>query len=296
MANAAELKTALNASNVVKLTEDVNLGTDLLTVNTGKDVVLNLNGKTLTSEVTGNHVALYANGGSLTIKNGNIVSGGRVAAVANGGTVTVTDAILEAGDVALSATGAGSEVVIGKGAEVNSQEFGVLATTGATITMNGGEIKARDNACLGGNGTPGQGDIVINFNGGTLNGAITSAGYSACGIYMPNSGTVNVTGGEMNITKGAGIVMRAGTLNMTAGTINATDPTGTGFVGKVGDSNVTVPCAAIVYDQSAHYPGATPDGIHVNVSGGTLSSAEGVDDIYVLVDEGVEADVVDTRA
>ena len=110
-----------------------------------------------------------------------------------------------------------------------------------------------------------------------------------------NSGEVNVTGGVINVTKGCGILMRAGKLTMTGGSVTATDPTGEGFVGAVGDSKVTVPCAAIVYDEKANYPGAANGEFSVNVSGGTLTSAEGLDDIVILSDNPENANVVDTR-
>ena len=167
--------------------------------------------------------------------------------------------------------------------------------------MNGGVINARDNAAIMGNGTVkdgnDQGHVTINFNGGVLNGAIESAGYSACGIYMPNSGVVNVTGGEMNITNGCGILMRAGQLNMTDGTITCVDNTGVagGFVGKVGDSRVVVPCAAVVFDDKANYPGLANGPFGAEISGGTLTSAEGLDDIMFVSDHPENISVIDTR-
>ena len=60
-----------------------------------------------------------------------------------------------------------------------------------------------------------------------------------------------VSGGVFNITGGAGIVARAGTITVTGGEFNVT---GT-VTGKVGDSRVVVPCAALVFDSEAGYPG-----------------------------------------
>ena len=166
--------------------------------------------------------------------------------------------------------------------------------------MNGGVINAKDNAAIMGNGTVVDGDdrgyVTINFRDGVLNGGIESMGYSACGIYMPNSGTVNVSGGVMNIEKGCGILMRAGRLNMTGGEINCTDPTGIGFVGKVGDSSVTVPCAAIIMDEKAGYPGLKNGPFGAVITNGELHSAEGLQDIVVLSDNPENVSVLDTRS
>ena len=172
--------------------------------------------------------------------------------------------------------------------------------------MNGGTITTVDNCGLGGNGTVKEGDdrghVTINFNGGTINAGITSDGYAACGIYMPNSGTLNVTGGTINATNGCGILMRAGKLNVTGGTINAVDnKTAAGepsvFKGKVGDSRVVVPCAAIVYDDAANYPGAKLGEFAVDISAGVLTSATGLKDIEIVSDNPEEAatKIVDSR-
>ena len=160
-----------------------------------------------------------------------------------------------------------------------------------------------DNAAIMGNGTvkagDDQGHVVINFNGGELNCGITSAGYSACGIYMPNSGELNVNGGVINVEKGCGILMRAGMLNLNAGEIHCSDPSGVegGFVGKVGDSRVVVPCAALVMDDKANYPGLLNGDFGAVIADGViLESAPGLDDICYVSDDPSQINVVDNRA
>ena len=302
VASAADIATAMANESVseIKLEEDVNLGTANIVIGEGQVVTLDLNENKLELTTSGDAPAIYVNGGELTITGGEIEATKRIAAAINGGKLVLDGVTATSGDVAFSATGEGSELVIESGTEIEAQECGALVATKAAFTMNGGTINAKDNAAIMGNGTVVAGDdrghVVINFNGGELNGAIESAGYAACGIYMPNSGELNVTGGIINVTKGCGILMRAGKLTMTGGSVTATDPTGEGFVGAVGDSKVTVPCAAIVYDEKANYPGARNGEFSVNVSGGTLTSAEGLDDIVILSDNPENANVVDTRA
>ena len=298
VASVAELKAAVADSGIVKLTDDMQLD-ETVAIPAGADVVFDLNGNTLTTTKSN---ALVANGGDLTISNGTVVSTGRVAVAQNGGTLTIDDATIQSGDVALQATGAGSKLIIESG-EITAQECGALVTTEAEFTMNGGEITAIDNAAIMGNGTvkagEDQGHVVINFNGGELNCGITSAGYSACGIYMPNSGELNVNGGVINVEKGCGILMRAGMLNLNAGEIHCSDPSGVegGFVGKVGDSRVVVPCAALVMDDKANYPGLLNGDFGAVIADGViLESAPGLDDICYVSDDPSQINVVDNRA
>lgn len=296
VADAAEFKAAMASNGIVKLTQNMTLD-EAVSVAPGADVTLDLNGKKLT--VAGNNF-LNANGGKLTIENGSVSSAGRIGYAANGGTLTIKDATLESGDVALQATGEGSKLVIESG-DITAQECGALVTTEAAFEMNGGTITSIDNAAIMGNGTvkPGndQGHVEINFNGGELNCGITSAGYSACGIYMPNSGVLNVRGGVINVEKGCGILMRAGKLNMTGGEIHCSDNSGVegGFIGKVGDSRVVVPCAAVVFDDKAAYPGLANGEFGGEISGGVLESAPGLDDIVFVSDDPSKISVIDNR-
>lgn len=298
VADAAELTAALTAGGIVKLANDMAVS-EAIEIPTGASVELDLNGKTLTSTVNN---PLVANGGELTISNGAISSTGRVAIASNGGKLTLDNVIVDSGNVALQADGEGSELVINSG-EITAQECGALVTTKGAFTMNGGTITSIDNAAIMGNGTvnPGddRGNVVINFNDGELNCGITSAGYSACGIYMPNSGEVNVNGGIINVDKGCGILMRAGKLNMNAGEIHCADNSGVegGFVGKVGDSRVVVPCAAIVMDDKAAYPGLANGEFGAEIANGVvLESAAGLDDICFVSDDPSKITVVDNRA
>ena len=160
-----------------------------------------------------------------------------------------------------------------KGGYISAQEFGIgVYGRTAVLNVNGGVIEARDNAAVAGNGsrdadyTP-EG-YVINVNGGMLIGKIKTTGYVSCGIYHPNAGTVNVTGGEIISTNGAGIVARAGQTNISGGTIIALGDSD--CTGKVGDSRVVVSTSGVVLDLAANYGGA-------NIGNGVATNA----DIYV---------------
>ena len=209
-----------------------------------------------------------ANDYDVTYSSGSIKSTKRVAIVS--GTFTLVSGKIEVvgtgTDVALQSSG----IINIRGGYVEAQEFCVLVAKNSTVNVYGGVLEAHDNAVLGGNGTDGEGGYTINVSGGTLIGRITTSGYASCGIYHPNSGAVNFSGGTIISTKGAGIVSRAGQTTVTGGEIIALgDPS---FVGKVGDSNVTVSTSGIVLDLAAKYPGAEFDGTiatnaDVNISG-----------------------------
>ena len=218
---------ALEVSEDLTLTENL---TEQVIVN-GHKVVINLNGHNITVAANGALVAI--NGANVTIKGEGTIES------TNSNGVVVSN---------------GSTVVLENGA-IKSVEFGALVTKNSTFTMNGGTITTSDNCGIGGNGTNTDNykNYTINFNGGVINGNITTAGYVSCGIYHPNKGTVNVTGGVINSSNGAGIVQRAGELNVTGGTINAKQKT-EGITGKVGDSRVVVSASAIVVDKEANYP------------------------------------------
>lgn len=253
----------------VKLTDSMSTSSSLV-VPAGKTAKIDLNGQTLNvgaanlyaygdmvidgdGAVTGTSRPLVANGGNITLKSGHITSTKDTAiTVLNGGTVEMLDG------------------------EVTAQEVGILGTTGASITVKGGKIQGLDNFAVGGNGNGGQGDTVINIEGGTLIGNIQSAGYEACGIYHPNSGVLNISGGNIIANGGCGVLMRGGELNVTGGSITATGAAGT--TGWVGDKKTQMNLSGIIYDYNANYP--AKETLKVNVTGGTVTGVDADVQVY----------------
>ena len=239
-----------------------------LNVAAGQDITLDLGGYTLTA--TGDAIC---NSGTLVISNGTITAVNNVVYNrANGASTTIEGGTYTStADLAFAAYGCtGSSFTINDGT-ITAQEFCVGNYQNAketVITINGGTLTAIDNAVVGTHGTSGMGGNEVYIHGGTLNGGITSSGYVACGIYLPNNDTLVMDGGEINVTGGCGILARAGQVSVTGGTITTTGNT----VGKVGDSRVVVPCSAIVFDTDANYPGYDSASAEFDVSGGTFSS------------------------
>ena len=213
----------------------------------GKKLTLDLDGKTITYSGTA-----IINNGTLIVKNGAVVSTGNCGI----------------------GVGNNSETTILSDVTVTAQESAVITSTstGAKIYIEGGTFTSTDNAVIAGNGSAREGEPnTIVINGGTFNGGITTAGYVACGIYAPWKDEITVKGGTFNITGGAGIVARAGQVTVDGGTFYCTG----NVTGKVGDSRVVVPCAALVFDSEANYPALTGESV-ILVKSGSFTVQSGV--------------------
>ena len=195
-------------------------------------------------KITGTNLGLCAiKGGEIILESGSVESTGNMGVYAQGNLTTSGDA-------------QHSKITI-KGGYILAQEYAASAQgRGAELNIEGGVLKAKDNAVVGGNGTKtgdkDYGDTTINISGGTMIGGIQSDGYIACGVYHPQKGTLNITGGKFQITNGVGLLIRAGSANITGGEIVTTGSVN----GKVGDSQIIEGCYGVVYDSVSKYPGA----------------------------------------
>lgn len=239
------------------------------------DAIAAANNKTLTLLKDVNGQIVIPEGKKITLDlNGHTISNSRTA-VLNNGNLTICDSSEKKSGV-IKSTG---NVGIGVGdnsyttieyANIQSQEGAVITSysTGATIIIEDGVFSAADNSVVAGNGSDRDGDAnKITINGGIFNGKIQSSGYVACGIYAPWRDDITVNGGTFNIEKGAGIVARAGNVTVNGGEFNTTG----NVTGKVGDSRVVVPCAALVFDSEANYP-AMNDASKIEVKTGKFKS------------------------
>lgn len=246
----ADALAAADENAIVKLLEDV---TGQVAIPAGKKLTLDLNGKTITHSGTA-----IINNGTLIVKNGAVVSTGNCGI----------------------GVGSNSETTILSDVTVTAQESAVITSksTGAKIFIEGGTFTSTDNAVIAGNGSERTGNPnIIVINGGTFNGGITTAGYVACGIYAPWKDQITVNGGTFHITGGAGIVARAGQVSVNGGTFICTG----NATGKVGDSRVVVPCAALVFDSEANYPALTNESV-ILVKNGTFTVESGVAVAYAV--------------
>ena len=288
------LQAALNVGGEVKVLMDITLG-NTATVASGKTVTLDLNGHKITNTAANYAVVVE---GKLTVngkaENSAIDCGtSKRVFLVKGGDLTINSGSFTGNYAVFVGNGVGgnetavtvdnSKVVI-NGGKFNAQEMCVATreTKKSQITIHDGTFTSVDNAVISDNGTKGWTGNTFTITGGTFNGGITTAGYVACGIYAANDDTWNISGGTFNITGGAGVVQRAGTVNISG---NATFIVTGNATGKVGDSRVVVPCAALVFDSQANYPGLQSNqDSKLAVTGGTFT-AEG-DAVAYVANEG----------
>lgn len=293
----------------VKLVENI---TGVITVESGKSVVLDLNGKTFSSSdntvtVKGTIVIKDEQAGQPSVSDdyktvsytaGKITSSknnGSGVSVQEGGNLTLESGIVEStNNIGIGVHGSEkteswdtsieSSVTV-TGGLVKAQEYGIgIYGNGAKLTVSGGVVTTVDNAAVAGNGTCDNttnfGGTTINIEGGTLIGNIQSSGYIANGIYHPQAGVCNISGGTIVANNGVGILMRNGELNVTGNPEVISTGTATG---KVGDSQYQVNSQAVVLH---HVYGDTSSeiGRGVSIEGGQFVSEEGQKAISVSSD------------
>ena len=273
-------ETALTAINEAPAGSTVVLLKDSSAIGSGpdirKNVTLDLNGKNLIFRSM-----TVAKGGNLTIKDSG-----------NGGTYNGTGANssvyvkqggvfnLESGTLTNSSTADGtSNVVVRveggtaatpvastaniKGGKIKSKGTPVFVRDpGATVNVSGGDLVGSGLACIAGNGTKGMGGTTINISGGTLTANPYDDTSAACGIYHPNEGTLNITGGTINVADGVGVLMRGGKMTMTGGEINAKGDVSR--TGTVGDARQIIGVSGVVFDRDANYPYAASTSIKID--------------------------------
>ena len=249
---AEKMKDALATGEPFTLSCDIDI-TELsgLQVPAGVSSTLDLNGYTIRA-VNGNsgNIKVY---GSLTIKDSK---GGRIIAENDYSSDYSTGIIYVSGEDA-SLTMEGGYIYAVRDDAVNNGQFGVALNDGADFTMTGGKIEAGWYA-IAGNGNNSTQNSVIEIQGGEL---ISTSDYA---IYLPQSGTTNITGGTVNGAAGA-VSIRRGTLNISGDAVLLSN--GEGYTGDWGDGTGNQPNCGIMVDPA--YGACT-----VNISGGTVSTAQ----------------------
>lgn len=197
--DAASLKAALEAGSYTVLADDVVVN-EKISVPAGKDITLDLNGKTLAGAFTNKgSSALIENNGTITITNGTVVSLAECPDTdwgTEGFPTYATNTISNRGNL-----------VIGEGAVIENQtnqggaSYAVDNYAGATLTVNdGATIIAKDVAIRMFSGSATSENKVV-INGGTITGK------RAIWIQLPSNNsavapktTVEINGGSLNST------------------------------------------------------------------------------------------------
>ena len=261
----------------VELLADVTLAS-AANVPAGKTVVLDMDGHSVTGPANG---FAFGVSGSLTVDGDGDVSAMVPFYVKGAGSLVV-----ESGDftgtrnvVLVAASADGASVTVNGGSLVAPDAIGITGKN-TTVAVHGGTISATNGFAILTSGNDGKGGNAITVYGGTVEAAVTTAGYIAGGIYLANDDTLAYgSNAVMTVTGGAGIVARAGSVSVAGGTITTTGST----AGKVGDAANAIPCAAVVYDTSLSYPGFV-EGAGLEITDGTFVSD--VDPVVQIKKEG----------
>ena len=249
---AEKMKDALAQGGTFTLSCDIDITEQSgIQVPAGVTSTLDLNGYTIsaTNSNSGN-IKVY---GALTIKdskNGKIVAENDYSSTNASGIISVI------GEKA-SLTMESGYIYAVRDDAVNNGQFGVALNDGADFTMTGGKIEAGWYA-IAGHGNNSTQNSVIEIQGGEL---ISTSDYA---IYLPQSGTTDITGGTVNGAAGA-VSIRRGTLNISGDAVLLSN--GEGYTGDWGDGTGKQPNCGIMVDPA--YGACT-----VNISGGTVSTAQ----------------------
>ena len=232
---AEQLKAAVANGGEIKLTADVTVDA-YVTIN--KAMTLDLGGKTLTSDAGGFDV--YKD---FTLKNGTVNTATWGVWVQSGAKFTLeADAAVNA-DQNTTLTNAPALIVV--------QE-------GTTLDIYGKATAKGENFAVSGNGSNGQGGVVLNVYEGA---EITSP--EGIALYFPNTATLNISGGTVKGTSGAYI--KSGSATISGGSIIANGAQANyEYYGNGANSTGD----ALIIDK-CNYPGGDPT---VSITGGTFTS------------------------
>lgn len=249
---AEKMKDALATGEPFTLSCDIDItaSSDII-VPEGITSTIDLNGYTIkAANGTPGNIKVY---GSLTLKDSK---NGRIIAENDYSSDYSTGIIYVSGEDA-SLTMEGGYIYAVRDDAVNNGQFGVALYDGADFTMTGGKIEAGWYA-IAGHGNNSTQNSVITIEDGEL---VSTSDYA---IYLPQSGTTNITGGTVNGAAGA-VSIRRGTLNISGDAVLLSN--GEGYTGDWGDGTGNQPNCGIMVDPA--YGTCT-----VNISGGTVSTAQ----------------------
>lgn len=254
-ATLQEAADAAAAGQTVTVLNDVDMTTHgNLTVNVGKDIVLDMNGHSIKgANADYKNILVW---GKLTLKDSKENSTGKIYAE--------TPYQYGVYDKPLVYVGSKGEFVMESGhiysvipeKTADNGQFGIGAYDNSKVTINGGTVESGWYA-IAGNGSGVQ-TTAITINGGTL---VSTSDYA---IYHPQFGTLTINDGAVVYGAAGAIAMKRGNLVVNGGTLTSK---GVGDTGNWGDGTGNLKSAALNF--CAPYGDVT-----AIIKGGTIT-AEG---------------------
>lgn len=235
------------------------------TVSVDKDITIDFGGHTIMAKVSGFDLAYRTANKQLRLLNGSLVADGFGVWIQNGGKLTVDADFTIFANYNNKFTNKNAVTI----EQANSQLdlYGTAKVNGLTIAVSG-------------NGTEGRGDYTINI----MDGAKVQGG--EIGVYMPNSGALNI--GAAEIEADTALYIKSGVTTINGATLigkgDKVDHT-TRFGGctATGDAVVVDACG---------YPGGDPT---VIINYATISSAH-AERVGVYQTEGHQANITNNVA
>ncbi|MBO4235383.1 MAG: InlB B-repeat-containing protein, partial [Firmicutes bacterium] len=260
------------SSGTYKLLADVTRSARMTPGTFGNDVVLDLNGKTLTSTASDYAILLGRNGTEASPYKFAIID----SSDEKGGKLVVNSGA----QAAIQAQGKYNEITIGEGVTIDGGCVAVLSEN-QTVSINGT--------------VNGGGDFALATNGISTKNASITIGSTAVltsnipAVYLPgNEGLNAVVEDGAEITGSTGIEIRGGNLEIKGGKITATGE----FSEAANGNGSTISGAAVAISQHT-----TDLPISVTISGGEFTGAKALyeKDLQNNVTEDVEINIQDGK-
>lgn len=268
---------------VIYVQKDITLSSDIW-IEYGKKVTIDLGGHTLIQNNNSFAIVVIDEGSELTLQNGSVVGTTQKSLLITSEAKIITKNLKISGAKGMQVGQAGiwGEAVIEEGTTIEAEKQGIVVA-GASLdpdleniskvsklTVNGGSISGK---IIGISGNGSQHGTEITIHNGTINGG-------ELGIYHPQLGTMNISGGT--VTGPTGIEIRAGELNISGSTVIK----GTAAPLEVHPSesgNTTTGAGIAVIQHSTKLP------VIVNIEGGTI---QGYSALYEANPEENEAEAI----
>ena len=258
------LKEALlNSSelNPVILLKNIKLYDKILINNTDTTILngyINLNGFTLTGSDNNDIFVIKQNNANLTIYNGNLVTNGMGSSLVIGETTEINNIHATVkNDVYITAP-AYPVFIGGNGTVVDF--YGHIKVTNDSYVVNGKDI-IYERYGISSNGSVKTQNTTLNiYDGATIDSQYGTA------LYIPQTGTTNIYGG--NLTANTVIGIKSGNLNINGGNLTAT---GIKQKPQINNNGINLTGDVIIIEENEKYA----DNVNINITNGKFNSNNG---------------------